>query len=231
MCIRDSSLSLSLWNDAPDQLSQRLCMGVGKGPTPTSTVDQACAHRHFPFGVRGTCRRRGGPPAPGALREDPAQKPVVRRLGLNEGPGVWPPGEYLPCKVPSAGAGRALKQDAGPPLRVSAVVFGHRWALEARPCPPPGGAPRTGPGACRSVGEGLPPRATAQLQAARGNVRHGVSLFEGAVSVCMNSEAPLPIVLNREHPPHAGRRHRRARHTLMGIRGAGECCLMASPSS
>ena len=80
--------------------------------------------------------------------------------------------------MPSAGAEGALKQDAGPPRRVSAVVFGHRWALHLRPCPLPEGAPGTGPGACRSVGEGLLPRATAQLQAARGNVRHKV--FEAA---------------------------------------------------
>ena len=43
-----------------------------------------------------------------------------------------------------------------------------------RPCPRPGGAPGTGPGSRRSVGEDLLPRATATIQAARGNVRHRV---------------------------------------------------------
>ena len=169
-------LSLSLWKDAPGQLSPRLCMGVGKGPTPTSTVDQASARHHFPFGMRGTCHPRGGPPAPGALQEGPAQKPRLCRLGLSEGPGLRRPAGCLPSKVPSAGAGGALEQDARPPLRVSAVVFGHRWALEARPCPRPGGAPSTGPGACRSAGEDLPPAPQRSSKLPEGTFVTGFSL-------------------------------------------------------
>ena len=76
--------------------------------------------------------------------------------------------------MPDAGTRGSLKQDAGPPRRISAVVFGHRWALPLRPCPRPGGAPGTGPGSRRGVGEDLLPRATATIQAARGNVRHRV---------------------------------------------------------
>ena len=171
-------------------------MGVGKGPTPTSTVDQASARHHFPFGMRGTCHPRGGPPAPGALQEGPAQKRSLCRLGLSEGPGLTRPAGGLPSKVPSAGAGGALEQDARPPLRVSAVVFGHRWALEARPCPRPGGAPSTGPGACRSVGEDLLPAPQRSSKLPEGTFVTGFSLRLPLI-LAMISWPDLGLVLTR----------------------------------
>ena len=112
--------------------------------------------------------------APPSTRESKGRGQARDVLASGPGCGLASvPACCLPDR-PQLQAGGALKQDARPPHRVSAVVFGHRWALPLRPCPRPGGAPGTGPGARRSVGEDLLPRATATIQAARGNVRHKV---------------------------------------------------------